>query len=105
MIFKISELDKYEQKKSQPDTRYGVDFQGKKLHPIRTMIYWYVWGEYAFDIRALRKAYGKKECVAIDTNTEMHPCTHFQKIAAEIIELVGDKPFLEAFKGPGTACA
>jgi hypothetical protein len=105
MILKVSELDKYEQKKLKHDTRYGVDFQGKMLHPIGGMIYWYTWGEYTFDIRAVRKAFGKKECMEIDTDFEMHPCIRFQKIAAEIAGLVGDTPFLEVFERPGTTCA
>ena len=39
MILEIKKLPKYERKKSQPDIRYGVDFQGKKIHPIAGMIY------------------------------------------------------------------
>jgi hypothetical protein len=98
MILEVSKLDKLEQKKSKPDTRYSVDFQGEKIHPISGMIFWYRWGKYTFDVRCVRKAFGKKETAAIDMDLTMHPCTRFQIIANEVKALVGDKPFLEVFR-------
>lgn len=98
MILEVSKLDKYEQMKSQPDTRYGVEFQGKKMHPTMGSFYWYRWGKYTFDIRYVRKHFGKKECKAIDVDLEMHQCTRFQKITSQLISMVGDTPFLTIFK-------
>lgn len=96
-MYKVGSLSKCDAHKEKADTRYGVDFQGKKIHPIASMTYWYRWGEYTFDIRALRAARGKKETMAIDTDFHIHPCTRFQKIAKEIMELVGEVPFTEVF--------
>jgi hypothetical protein len=98
MILLVKMFDKYDQKKHKADTNYAVGFQGKTLHPIASMIYWYRWGEYTFDIRSVRRAYGKKEEKSIDTDFDMHPCYRFQTIVNEIIGLVGQTPFLEVFK-------
>ena len=97
MLEHVSQFCKSDQHKVTADTRYGVSFQGEMLHPIATMIYWYRWGEYTFDIRTLRSLFGIKESKAIDTDWDMHPCTRFQKIAAEVIQLVGDVPFKDVY--------
>jgi len=97
MIIKVKSLDKYDQLKSKPDKRYGYKFQGKNIHPIPTMIYWYIWGEYTFDVRSVRAKFGRKEEKKIDLDFKINPCTRFTKIAKEIEYLVGDTPFLTIF--------
>lgn len=95
MILLVSKLDKLDH-----DPRYSIDFQGKKLSPIACMIFWYRWGEYTFDIRAVRKALGKEEIQDYDLRGHsMGIGPKFQKIAAEIIDIVGETPFMELFSG------
>jgi hypothetical protein len=95
-MYKVSKLA--DKTKTAPNLKLSLDFQGKKIHPIKSMIFWYRWGEYTFDIRELRLKLGLKETKSLDMDFKVNECTRFQKLIKPLIDLVGDRPFLEVFE-------
>ena len=89
-MYKISEC---KDGKIEPG-QFKREFQGKQFRNQEYMMFWFLWGDYTFDIREVRKYFKRKpELKSVDCNLNLHPCTKFSKQMNQIEKLVGDKDF------------
>lgn len=74
--------------------QFRREFQGKEFRNQKNMTFWFLWGDYTFDIREVRKYFKMKpELKSVDFNLKLHPCTKFSKQMNQIEKLVGDENF------------
>lgn len=88
-MYKISN---YSDKETIPGN-LKKEFQGSYLRNCRYMVYWFLWKDYTFDIRQIRKYFGKKQEKSIDFNFNINSCSRFQTQMNEIIELIDKQDF------------
>ena len=74
--------------------KFKIDFQGSELRNCAHLSFWFLWRDYTFDIRTVRKYFKKKEVKkSLDLNYKLHPCSVFQTQMHEIMALVGEHDF------------
>lgn len=73
---------------------YKVEFQGKWLRSCAELSFWFLWGDYPFDIREVRKHLGKKDVKkTLDLNWKLHDCTRFHRQMQELMDWVDERDF------------
>lgn len=73
---------------------YRMKFQGKWLRNCKQLRFWFLWGDYFFDIREVRKQLDIDYTKTLDIdNLNIDERTEFYMKMQEIIDAVGSKDF------------
>ena len=75
---------------------YKMEFQGRLLKSCMDLVFWFLWGDYTFDIREVRNYLGKKDDEnTLDRNCKLDGYKRFRHQMQELIDMVGDRDFEE----------